>query len=77
MLTTYILSKRSKLRSRLLLLPLLPNEVSTKLCITYEIESVKQALLDVRTFATMMAMSEDISHKYMFGLNITTLIFKK
>ena len=23
------------------------------------------------------AMSEDISHKYMFGLNITTLIFKK
>ena len=157
MLTTFILSKRSKLRSRLLLLPLLPNEVSTKMCINYDIESVKQALLDVRTFATMvemgeektnnailcceelicnilehssdkndggcfevlmtdfpdrmevrlkdagkpfspttfksgefsedgsqgiglrlvMAMSEDISHKYMFGLNITTLIFKK
>ena len=157
MLTTFILSKRSKLRSRLLLLPLLPNEVSTKLCINYDIESVKQALLDVRAFATMVemgeektnrailcceelicnilkhcsdrvnggcfevlitdfpdrmevrlkdagkpfsptafnnskttdesspgiglrlvkAMSEDISHKYMFGLNITTLIFRK
>lgn len=157
MLTTFVLSKRSKLRSRLLLLPLLPNEVSTKLCINYDIESVKQALLDVRAFATLVemgeektnrailcceelicnilkhcsdrvnggcfevlitdfpdrmevrlkdagkpfspttfkngefsedgshgvglrlvkAMSEDISHKYMFGLNITTLIFKK